>query len=130
MALRFDNLSLNLRRRPVLRDASGGFPSASVTVILGANGAGKSTTIRCLMGFNKPTSGVITVFGQDMLVHPDIAKRQIGYLPGNVKLYDTWTGWDHIKFFERIRGKSSNIKDLISRFDFNRHRQQRFGRQH
>ncbi len=86
---------------------------------LGPNGAGKSTTIRCLMGFNKPTSGSISVFGHDMSVDSVTAKQQIGYLPGNVKLYDNWTGWDHIKFFEGVRGKSKNLNNLIERFDFN-----------
>lgn len=86
---------------------------------LGPNGAGKSTTIRCLMGFNKPTSGHIAVFGHDMSTESQQARRQMGYLPGNVKLYDNWTGWDHIRFFESVRGKSKNLDDLISRFDFN-----------
>ena len=85
---------------------------------LGPNGAGKSTTIRCLMGFNKATGGIISVFGHDMSVDSTIAKKQMGYLPGNVKLYDNWTGWDHIRFFEGVRGKSGNIADLIERFDF------------
>lgn len=85
---------------------------------LGPNGAGKSTTIRCLMGFNKPTSGLITVLGHNMSNDSVDAKKQIGYLPGNVKLYDGWTGWEHIRFFESIRGKSNNIDNLIKRFDF------------
>jgi len=86
---------------------------------LGPNGAGKSTTIRCLMGFNKPTAGSISVFGYDMSKDSTLAKQYIGYLPGNVKLYDKWTGWEHIKFFESVRGKSSNVESLIKRFDFN-----------
>jgi ABC-2 type transport system ATP-binding protein len=86
---------------------------------LGPNGAGKSTTIRCLMGFNHPTSGKISVLGHDMSKESAIAKHKIGYLPGNVKLYDNWTGWDHIRFFERARGKSKNVGDLIERLDFN-----------
>ena len=85
---------------------------------LGPNGAGKSTTIRCLMGFNKPTSGIIKVFGYDMSIDSIEAKKNIGYLPGNVKLYDNWTGWDHIRFFENVRGKSVSVNDLIERFDF------------
>lgn len=85
---------------------------------LGPNGAGKSTTMRCLMGFNKPTAGSISVFGYDMSKDSTLAKQYIGYLPGNVKLYDKWTGWDHIRFFESVRGKSSNVKDLIKRFNF------------
>jgi ABC-2 type transport system ATP-binding protein len=85
---------------------------------LGPNGAGKSTTIRCLMGFNEPTSGNITVFGYDMSIDSFKAKQKIGYLPGNVKLYDNWTGWDHIRFFEKVRGKSSSVDSLIERFNF------------
>ncbi len=90
-----------------------------VVGFLGPNGAGKSTTIRCLMGFNKPTSGFVSVFGHDMSKDSTTAKEKIGYLPGNVKLYDHWTGWDHIKFFEKVRGKSTNVDDLINRLDFN-----------
>ncbi|MEI6850592.1 MAG: ABC transporter ATP-binding protein [Candidatus Saccharibacteria bacterium] len=86
---------------------------------LGPNGAGKSTTIRCLMGFNKPTEGSISIFGYNMTTDSVKAKQDIGYLPGNVKLYDTWSGWDHIRFFEGVRGKSANINNLIERFDFN-----------
>ncbi len=85
---------------------------------LGPNGAGKSTTIRCLMGFNSPTAGKLSVFGHDMSKESAQAKRHIGYLPGNVKLYDNWTGWDHIHFFEGVRGKSTIVNDLIERFDF------------
>lgn len=85
---------------------------------LGPNGAGKSTTMRCLMDFNKPTSGVVEVLGYDMAKNSTKAKRSIGYLPGNVKLYDHWTGWDHIHFFESVRGKSDNVNDLIERFSF------------
>jgi ABC-2 type transport system ATP-binding protein len=70
------------------------------------------------MGFNKVSDGTISVFGHDMSVDSTTAKKQIGYLPGNVKLYDNWTGWDHIRFFEGVRGKSDNINDLIGRFDF------------
>jgi len=86
---------------------------------LGPNGAGKSTTIRCLMGFNKPTDGSISVFGYNMATESTEAKKQMGYLSGNVKLYDNWTGWDHIRFFEGVRGKSRNLDDLIQRFNFN-----------
>lgn len=85
---------------------------------LGPNGAGKSTTIRCLMGFNRPTDGELIIFGRDVLEESNIIKQQIGYLPGNVKLYDSWTGKDHIRFFENVRGKSNNVEDLIKRFDF------------
>jgi ABC-2 type transport system ATP-binding protein len=86
---------------------------------LGPNGAGKSTTIRCMMGFNHVTDGQILVFGYDMAKDSVKAKEYVGYLPGNVRLYDRWTGWDHIRFYESVRGKSKIVDDLIERFDFN-----------
>lgn len=89
---------------------------------LGPNGAGKSTTIRCLMGFIRPNSGDISVLGYDMVKDSTEAKKEIGYLPGNVKLYDNWTGWEHIKFFEQVRKKPSNAKSLIEKLDFDPNR--------
>jgi ABC-2 type transport system ATP-binding protein len=86
---------------------------------LGPNGAGKTTTIRCLMSFNKPTDGSVKILGFDMSNNSVAAKGRIGYLPGNVKLYDSWSGWDHIRLYENIRGKSNNLYELINRFEFN-----------
>ncbi len=94
-------------------------PEGEIFGFLGPNGAGKSTTIRCLMGFNKTTKGEVTVLGKRLFLGAEDVKRQIGYLPGNVKLYDNWTGWDHIHFFESVRGKSDTVRDLMKKLDYN-----------
>jgi ABC-2 type transport system ATP-binding protein len=86
---------------------------------LGPNGAGKTTTIRCIMDFLRPTEGSIKIMGLDAHDDSVALKKKIGYLPGNVKLYDRWTGWDHIRFVEDLRGKSENVNELIERFGFN-----------
>lgn len=86
---------------------------------LGPNGAGKTTTIRCLMDFIKPDSGRITILDKDAQQDAAVLKRQIGYLPGNVRLYDNWTGTDHISLIENIRGKSTTVSQLIKSLDFN-----------
>ena len=86
---------------------------------LGPNGAGKSTTIRCLMDFIRPTDGSISVFGLDSNQDSVVLKEKIGYLSGNVRLFDKWTGWEHIRFVEGIRGKSKNVDELIEKLDFN-----------
>lgn len=86
---------------------------------LGPNGAGKTTTIRCIMDFIHPTAGKITILGKDSHLDSVELKGKIGYLPGNVKLHEGWSGKDHIEFVEGIRGKSKIVDDLIQKLDFN-----------
>jgi ABC-2 type transport system ATP-binding protein len=85
---------------------------------LGPNGAGKTTTIRCLMDFLRPTGGAISVFGFDSVKDSVALKSRIGYLSGYVRLYETWTGWDHIRFFKTLGNTADSSKDLIARLDF------------
>jgi ABC-type multidrug transport system ATPase subunit len=46
-------------------------------------------------------------------------KRKIGYLSGETRLYNKWTGWEHIRFVEKIRGKSKILNTLVKKFNFN-----------
>ncbi|RJO61929.1 ABC transporter ATP-binding protein [candidate division WS5 bacterium] len=85
---------------------------------LGPNGAGKTTTIRCIMDFIKVTSGNISVLDRDSHKDSVWLKGKIGYLSGDVQLYDKWTGKEHIDFIEKIRGKSKNIDKLMSDLKF------------
>lgn len=84
---------------------------------LGPNGAGKTTTIRTIMDFIRPTQGDVTIFGMDSRKDSVALKRRIGYLPGNVRLNANWTGHDHVRFVEGIRGKKHNAPEIASRLD-------------
>jgi len=84
---------------------------------LGPNGAGKTTTIRCMMDFLRPTEGTISILGKDSRKDSVELKEKIGYLPGNVRLASKWTGWEHIKFVESIRGKSSSVETIAKKLD-------------
>lgn len=85
---------------------------------LGPNGAGKTTTISCMMDFLRPDAGSITILDQDAQQNSTQLKREIGFLPSDVDLYENWTGQEHIKFIEAARGLSSFDEELIDRLSF------------
>ncbi|WP_009472531.1 ABC transporter ATP-binding protein [Rhodococcus sp. JVH1] len=71
---------------------------------LGPNGAGKSTTLRLLTGLLRPTAGSARVLGLDAWSAAPAVHRRIGYVPGELALYDRLTGRQHITFFGHLRG--------------------------
>jgi ABC-2 type transport system ATP-binding protein len=71
---------------------------------LGANGAGKSTTIRMLCGLLEPTDGSATVGGVDVRRDPEGVKRRIGYMSQRFSLYERLTVDQNIRFFGGIYG--------------------------
>ncbi len=71
---------------------------------LGANGAGKSTTIRMLCGLLRPTSGTARVGGVDVGRDPEAVKRRIGYMSQRFSLYEPLTVNQNITFFGGIYG--------------------------
>lgn len=85
---------------------------------LGPNGAGKTTSIRCIMDFIRPTKGAITILGKDAHTDGVQLKKKIGFLSGYVRLYDKWTGHDHIALAKKLTGGEDIAKELISRLDF------------
>ncbi|MFA5134701.1 MAG: ABC transporter ATP-binding protein [Patescibacteria group bacterium] len=85
---------------------------------LGPNGAGKTTTIRCMMDFIRPTSGEIRILGMDSQKNSVELKKKIGYLSGQLRLYDKWTGQDHIDFVKNLNGDNDIAQSICKRFDF------------
>jgi ABC-2 type transport system ATP-binding protein len=71
---------------------------------LGANGAGKSTTIRMLCGLLKPTSGRARVGGVDVTADPEGVKRRIGYMSQRFSLYELLTVDQNIQFYGALYG--------------------------
>ncbi len=70
---------------------------------LGPNGAGKTTTIRVLLGFLRPSAGRATIFGLDCWRETARIKQDVGYLPGDLRLYSALTGSEHLKLFGLMR---------------------------
>lgn len=73
---------------------------------LGANGAGKTTAIKMLIGISKPSSGEATVAGFDIAKQSEMVKKNIGYMSQKFSLYDDMTIKENITFFGGIYGLS------------------------
>lgn len=89
---------------------------------LGANGAGKTTAMKMLIGISKPTSGEAQVAGFDIKSQAEDVKKSIGYMSQRFSLYNDLTIRENITFFGGIYGlKKSDIKtksqNLIDELD-------------
>ena len=74
-----------------------------VFAFLGPNGAGKTTTIRVLLDLIRPDSGSVRLFGRDLRRHSVELRRRIGYLPGELSLYEQLTARELLTHFAHLR---------------------------
>ena len=79
-------------------------PEGEIFGFLGHNGAGKTTTIHVLTTLIAPTSGTARVCGFDVGGQRLDVQRSIGYLPENVRLYDSLTAAENLRFFAQLSG--------------------------
>jgi ABC-2 type transport system ATP-binding protein len=79
-------------------------PTGEVLGFLGPNGAGKSTTLRLLVDLLRPSAGAVEVLGEDPRRGGARLRMRIGYLPGDLALYDRLTGEQLLTFLARLRG--------------------------
>jgi len=86
---------------------------------LGPNGAGKTTTIRLLLDLIRPTGGQLEVLGVEPRAGGPALRRRIGYLPGDLRLYESLTGRELLTYFAALRGADDlgDAPELVERLD-------------
>jgi ABC-2 type transport system ATP-binding protein len=98
-------LGLNYGDRRGIEDISLRISEGQIYGFLGSNGAGKTTTIRILLGFLRPSQGQAAIFGMDCWSHSRCIKQEVGYVPGDVRLYPWLTVERGLKLAQTLRGR-------------------------
>ncbi|KAL3178264.1 hypothetical protein MRX96_038774 [Rhipicephalus microplus] len=93
-----------------------------VTVLLGRNGAGKTTRLRLITGLEQETEGCVYVAGFDVALETDSARRSMGFCPQENLLFRGLTVLEHLQFFARIRSDSwatgyEAIEEILEAFN-------------
>ncbi|MBQ9120582.1 MAG: ABC transporter ATP-binding protein [Lachnospiraceae bacterium] len=89
--------------------------------LIGTNGAGKSTTVSMLATLMKPDTGEILFQGEDLVHHPKKLRSKIGYVPQEIALYESLSGYDNLMFWGRaghvpacdLKARMQKVAELI-----------------
>lgn len=98
------DLSVRYGAKEAVRALSFTVRPGEVYGLLGSNGAGKSSTIRSIVGLLQPAGGAVRVFGTDTKSEPIWAKARIGYVPETTVLFDALTPREFLEFVASVRG--------------------------
>ncbi|MCL2851319.1 MAG: ABC transporter ATP-binding protein [Firmicutes bacterium] len=122
--LKVENLFKHYRNAKYIsaRNISFDVKEGEIFGFLGINGAGKSTTIKCITGIIPFTSGCIQVCGHDIVTNPYNAKKNFGFVPDNHAVYDKLTGVEYINYLADLYQVSSeqrkeNFDMLVDKFN-------------
>ena len=88
---------------------------------LGHNGAGKTTTVSILTTLISPSAGSATICGFDTQREPQEVQKRIGYLPENVKFYDSLTAYENLEYLAKLSGVKNpkeKIKEVLTFLNF------------
>ncbi len=104
-AIRIEGLTKSYGEKLALNGLDLTVERGEIFGFLGGNGAGKSTTIRLLLDLIRPTAGRASVLGFDCQRQSHLARERIGYLPGELRLYEKQTGHDMVRLISGLRGQ-------------------------
>jgi ABC-2 type transport system ATP-binding protein len=120
MLLQTSQLTKDYGRFRALDSLTLSVATGEVFGLLGPNGSGKTTALRLLLGFLRPTSGEARIGGHDCWRDSIAARREVAYLPGELRLYENMTGRQLVQFLCQLRGQSvpaEKVDSLARRFD-------------
>lgn len=97
MTLQVANVTGGYHQLPVLKNIDFTIENGELVGLIGLNGAGKSTTIKEIIGLLQPHSGKIIIDGLTLKENPEAYRKKIGYIPETPSLYEELTLREHIE---------------------------------
>lgn len=104
--LRANGATKRFQQLTALDDVTLDVASGEIVCLLGANGAGKSTTVNLFLGFLKPDAGEVSVGGRSVLEDVAAARRRLAYIPDQLNLHPLLTGLENLQYFARLAGRA------------------------
>lgn len=122
LALEIENLCKTFGEKRAVDKLNIKLQSGEFYAFLGANGAGKTTSMRMIGGLLSPDYGSIKVYEHDVIANPIAAKKLIAWLPDEPLIYDKLTPLEYLEFMAGLwnvnhNNASKNAEDLLKRFD-------------
>ncbi|MEM6630344.1 MAG: ABC transporter ATP-binding protein [Bacteroidota bacterium] len=108
------NASKSFKGIPAVQNLTLNVGEGEILGLLGANGAGKSTTINLLLGFLSPDSGKVQIKGLDTAIKAKEVRKFIGFIPENVSLYPYLSGMENLDYFCRLTSLVYSKNELES----------------
>ncbi len=93
------SLNFSIKNKVILKNLNFTVNKGEIYALLGGNGAGKSTTLKTLLGFNKPTDGSVKVAGKEVTQALDFVRGKTAYLPESATLYPHLTARENVEYF-------------------------------
>ena len=106
------NVTKSFNNKTVLNNLSLKINKGQIYGLLGANGAGKSTTINLLLGFLKPDTGTIKIENSNLYDNLYDIRKYAGYIPEDVNIYDYLSGVENLDYFSKLSGLNYKKKEL------------------
>lgn len=124
------NLNKTFGENHAINDLSLQIKKGEIYGLVGSDGAGKTTTLRLLVGAMLPDAGTVTIDGMELSQHGDEIRARIGYLSQRFSLYEELSVLENIRFFAEVRGlsteewlpRSMDILDFVGLAEFKERR--------
>jgi len=110
--IKLQNVSKSFKGNIAIKDLNLNVKKGEILGLLGANGAGKSTTINMLLGFLNPDYGSVHINEIDICSSTQDTRKYIGYIPENVNLYPYLSGLENLDYFCKLAGLKYSKSEL------------------